>query len=341
MFPELLRPHLTPRRVLAATAVLIGALLLLPWTPTYAPLREAMTQRHLEARGRTPAQMQAREAARRQAAEEEARRRAAEERQRAEQQRQAEQRRAQETAAAAQRQAQQDELRRQERELALLVAEFNRTADRLREDVNLYQVINLLADSMENLAHRSRTEPDFYRVHRITPEATVSGSACDDPIPASWDAHERHLQHHRNIIACAVYAATRPVNASPAMHQRVAAMALLHRIFYRPNEAVRTYTLAAILVYEWVGLYRSQLRQAEFAPTTLPPLTVGDSLNPVLFERMLNLSFSRRLIDTAITEEKLTLRDRIYPELRRLHDMAARILPACRALRRTNCLEAG
>ncbi|MDN3568724.1 hypothetical protein ACFQY5_35915 [Paeniroseomonas aquatica] len=312
MFQEL-RYHLTPKRMLTATAVLAGLTLLIPWMPTYAPIREAMTRHHLEAMGRAPAQVQARSAAQRRAAEEAAQRRMAEERE----------------------QAQQRTLQATAREHAQLVSSFNALAN--SNLVAFNQTVNPAGELMLRLKEFAQNA-SYYRTTGITPEETATRRPCSDPATTS-DLLNRDQRRRRNIIACAVYMVNSFGVSSDPIHDRLLNVALLYRMD-QPTTA-QTFPLPVLVSYAWIGSnFRSNLYRARDVPA-LPPLLQGDQLNPRLLEGFLAPGFAQRLFETATIEEKLAFTRTAYPDLVKMSELAQRILPLCRARQLSDCLEPG
>lgn len=306
-----LRYHLTPQRVLIAAATLILAALVIPWLPPYSGLSDSLANRHLEARGRAPQQVQQRSAAERRAAEEEARRTA-----------EAEQ-------AAQKRRDEEEAQRRRQRDHGLQVAEFRRIAEAHLPPIRtMLQNVSGTVQAIQ----QSASKPDFYRGNVITPEDTSSRRPCGDPASAS-DWIDRNTRRDRNIYGCAVYLSTNQDERGPP---RTVTVALLQRI--DRDEAARIFPVQTLIAYVWIGLYRERLRLGQDVPP-LPEMTAGDRLNPALFGNTLSAGFATRMIDTATTEEKLSLRNNVYPDLKRMSELAPRIIVACRALQRTDCLE--
>lgn len=304
--------HLTAGRIAAAAAALCAVLLLAPWLPPNDEIPAWMTQRHLEARGRSPAQERA--------ALEQQRREAA---QRAEQDRQAAQRREQEAQA-----------RQKEREHGIHAEAFRRLGEG-----HLQPIREMLANvqSAQQAIRRSASRADFYRGNVITPEETSSRRPCGDPSSdedfLSFNPmRQREERRERNIYACAVYLAT--ANDAPPEPMAVT-VALLQRI--NQPELARAYPLHTLAAFAWISEWRTRLRRGEAVPR-LPEMTEGESLNPALFP-FLSPGFARRLYATATTEERTALARVVYPDLKRMSEAASGALAACRALQRTNCLD--
>ena len=97
------------------------------------------------------------------------------------------------------------------------------------------------------------------------------------------------------------------------------------------------YPFQTIVSYIWLQYLAENVNQGR-PPGTLPDLNAGENYNPALFRGMLSPGFVRRLTDTATTEEKLDLANKIYPDLRRLAELGTRIAEACKTMNRIPCL---
>lgn len=350
-----LRDHLTPRRLLLLYLLLIVVALVVPWFPTYAPIRDAMTLRHLEAQGRSPAQMREREAAARREAEELARQREAEQRQREAEQRYREAEQRQQEAATrraaeeqARRQQEADRLRaQQEREAEQrrlqeaaerdLAFQYTRLAQQLRQDGgDLWDNVYPLEPGALNAARhlQSILNERYYRTEGLTPEETATRRVCGDPASVA-DQLNRTQRRDHNIKACAVYVAT---TSDVRIEEKVAVTLLDFRLTSGADLREKLASMDHLVAYIWLYQWRSQLRRAQDI-TALPELTEGDSLNPRLFSDALSPGFARRMIETGTTGERLRLSREVYPALVRLADLSRQVLAACRAARRSSCFQ--
>ncbi|TCZ51903.1 hypothetical protein [Roseicella aquatilis] len=349
------RHHLTPRHLLGLSAALVAALLLLPFLPPYSSqVGDRLHLRHLEAMGRDPATLAAREAAARRAAEEQERQRQAEaraaaearqrqERERQEAERREAQRREQAAREAAERQAQADRdaarLHAQEdarsvaeREHAAALDAFRRIARPRQEPFQ--PLLQNVTGAARELARRA-ADPAFYRGNIITPEDTATRRACGDPASTGdflWNRDERRT---RNIYACAVFLSSRPGTAQGAERRElVIVTALLQRVNF--SDAAGFYPLHTLVAFTWIDQMAGALRRGE-TPPRLPPLMAGEEFNTALFPDLAQ-GFARRMLDGATAEEKLALARNVYPDLEALAQLAARMAAACRTLARDTCL---
>lgn len=297
-----LRHALTPRRVLLSVLLLIGVALMLPWLPPYAPLSDRLTERYLEAHGRSRRQIEQRTAAERRAAEE------AQQRQRAE-----------------------EESTRQQREFVSVNNEFRRVGLVLSDPTEALTKNALAELSRLNQAARS---PQFYANQRlITPDDTLSNRACSDPATTRELVTDRAARRRRNIFACYTYHA---LNRTGGMMSREVSIAAIAQRMVDPQGNPAKYPFQTIIAYIWVEAILAPVLEGQLPPP-LPALNDGDRINPALLTPVMAQGFAEWLIEDALTAEKLALRSDIYPLLKQWHELAVRLVSLCKATKRARC----
>jgi flagellar biosynthesis GTPase FlhF len=298
-----------------------------------ASLHPKMTQRFLEAEGRSPEQLAAQAAAERRAEEERQRRAeeerlAAEARQQEQARREAEQRRVEAERLAAERRAEEEARRR-----AQLEAEARQRQaqeERQRAPTRLAE----LNQEWRNLTQAYRPAVADIRGFSFSGQEALRGSnrsgqiyddsqRCNDPSSS--------FTRDQNIDYCARFVAQNR-DRLPAV-TRDMVIALYWRTFVRGSD--RDLSIPELVAYSWIYALTQAARQ-ERAPPFLPPLMEGHVLHPMLI-LPLPTGFSRRLIETATAREIETVRTRTYPDMLRLFDILREAQSLCRLIQRTPC----
>lgn len=292
-------------------AVSLGVLLLVIAAAFLGPagvLQSKMTQRFLEAEGRTPEQLAARAAEQRQATE-----------------------------ARQREQAQEGTRARQERELTALAAEYVQILLRHQDAVLQYtEPADRIVQRLSELAR----QPSFYR--GLTPEEVASRQACDDPDIRRETFRPGEETRRVNGWLCTVHLSlnypAQGHSADLAKREAITHLALAERTF-RETPKRQEYPFPVIVAHVWMTQLAAYMRRRE-VPPPLPPLMRGNELNPQLLGGTLAPGFVQLLIGSATVDEKVQLTSQTYPDLRRMAELAARIVPLCSALQRPLCLTA-
>lgn len=305
-----LRTVLTPRQRRLAVLVLIIVALLLPWMPTYTPVRDATILRYLEAKGRSPAQLREREAAERRAASDRAE---AAERE------------------AARRQA--EEEKRRNRETWAALATTFRTVDLPPLWEKASKQTYVLFGGLEVLA-KFAARPEIYQDYHITPEEAATARPCADPA-STTDLLNRQDRRYRNVVACAIYLSSR---RNALLKETSAVGALFWWIKgLVDREADKKSWLSNVVAFVWLQLWKEQLRTRQDL-TPLPELVAGDVLNPQLLGFVMAPGFAQWFYTLAEPQDRLRLSQEVYPGLTSVFTKTQALLAACRAAEQTDCL---
>lgn len=341
-------------------ALSLGVLLLVVAAAFLGPagtLQSKMTQRFLEAEGRSPEQLAARAAEQRRAeqARLEAERQAAEARQIAERQaaearrleqaqREADARRAQEEAARRQEQAeiarrQLEERRQLEARYAVLLQEWYTIFDPYWADVT--KLVNNVEAAQPAIVEASRRvsplalqnpdDPDNYTVYR----------PCTNPPPDPPWAPGGYERTSRHIVACTYHLALNRSERSFIM--RVFMTALLRRMQSPGQASADQFPVQHIVAMIWMSTVQHHTSRAEQTPIRLPGeivLQVGNTnhLNLELF-RDIPRNFSSRLAGMMTSRERNEFAYfGFFKPIERLYEIAPQIVSLCRSLQRTDCL---
>ena len=308
-------------------------------TPSYRPIVAALQLRYQESQGRSPKQLEE-QAQQRASAEQERARQAAEAAQREQELR----RREEQRIAAAQTEQQQAEQRRQAAETQRRIDEQARGDEQQRYQRTLAAYRNRIAsvpqyttplvreaEELERSLEAEAVTPRFYSTNKLAVEATASMRPCTSGSSFWSGARE-------NMLACLVHFAINKRNAQENAKQRH----IMHMTYERltnPTNGREVFPFSIIILYSWMELYNRALVTVDRSelPSAFPPLVKGNSINRDIIQTTMESSFLNVLISTATEDEKVHLRDSVYPFLVTVHDEVNQLITSCRILSITPC----
>ena len=298
-------------------AVLL-ALIVLPFVENTDALRDSMALRWQESQGKTPAQIAARQESERQAAELRARQAQAEAAQRAEAQRQE---------AARQRQA---------AEFARLLAEWRTLSEPpLTKGKALAAGAKAAIDALVD-------KPELLEGLGITRADAANGLNClpkeQPPMQGGYSPsfYSKAIRADRQMAACMFFFRA---NVLAGIDFDVQATLMVGTFLRLVSTEFRSlFPLPALFAYTQAAQWQESLRRAKPLVPPIGPAVENGRVNPTLFILAMPPLFIGRLTDTAQNEERDTIERESYPAMRQLFESANRLLAACKAAGKTDCL---
>lgn len=338
-------------------ALSLGVLLLVVAAAFLGPagtLQSKMTQRFLEAEGRSPEQLAARAAEQRRAeqARLEAERQAAEARRLEQAQREADARRAQEEAARRQEQAeiarrQQEERRQLEARYAALLQEWYAIFDPHWAEIS--KMMANVEAAQPALIEASRRVSPLALQNPNDPDNYTSERACENPtLPPSRFAYEppgpsnsRYPLVSRHIASCAYRLAVFRPDRPTVMY--LAMTALLRRTQSPGQASAEQFPVQSLIATIWIGIIQHPTARGEPSPIQPPrdaSTRFGNTyyVNRELF-RGIPALFVDRFFELMTEREKNDfIQFGFFNSIARLYEIAPQIVALCRSLQRTDCL---